>query len=197
MRIYALSTLSKEAALFHADNYLRTALLSSAKILSDAAHYARKDDPIKPITKGNGERMWILDGGAMLLPPSGTLGPWAKWVATNHQNAWWLMDFAWNLNSEIKYRFGGADLPAYMKFQDWNLKGIMKLFKKPDMAVTDEFPLVVPQEWLKNVGDISRWSVVDLYRKNYIDERKSRKKYTSRTLPFFMEAGYNLDAVPF
>jgi hypothetical protein len=187
-KIFALAHASKEAATYHADIHLRPAAIIVNKMISDALHFhLGKDIPTKVTEKGEKE-YWIR--GAKIMPPSGQISVWSKWAAKNGPNAWWLVDFAFQLNVETRYRFDCDPTPQYMILQEWLVKGILSPLPKGHNR--DDFPLVLPPEFVVCLGDFTKLSNVDMYRAYYANQKgKFRMKWTKREKPLF------IDDIPF
>lgn len=193
MRLYPLALPTKEAAIYHADVHLRPCTIIASKILSDAMHCAgagQKKILEKFTTEGDKE--YYLDVGdghgtqTKIMSPSKRSAIWSKWVSNNSFNAWWLVDFAFQLNMEFKFRFGGADFPEYLKMQSWVSSGGMKLFPRPQRTALDDFPLVLPPEEVIKIGSSQEMTVVEIYRAYYIAQKnKIRYRWTRRTPPPF------------
>lgn len=193
MRIYPLAVASSEAAAYHADIHLKPSLQAAQKFLSDAIYLAVGKDkvPVKQPEQGERQYWWH---GVRILPPTALLSPWSQWIVKNQFNGWWMVDYAFRLNSEFKFRFDvKADNPEYLDMQRWVAEGeIMKLFPKPSIGVAktvlNPFPLVMPKFWLATQIDRDKIEPSLVYRTFYESIRgKVRMRWSKRSLPHFME----------
>lgn len=181
-----------EAAMSHADIHLQFGQIAVTKVLSDAVHHLVGRDQVPTKTTPLGDTQYWFKG-AQILPPSPKTSVWAKWAAQSILNAWWLVDFAWQLNKEAKFRFGVKDSEHYLRLQEWAVKGIVvtSVFPKAKegidrIARRTEFPVVLPEGWLSKIGlDIAKAPVTDIYRAWY-KQQTVRLRWTKREKPEFM-----------
>lgn len=195
LQIYPLDTLAQPAARAHADIHLRPSIVAISKILSDAIFFKLGKENVPQKTNNTTGEIEYWSKDCRLYPPPGKYSVWSKWAAMNQYNAWWLVDFAYQLNDEYKKRFEDSDTPAYFKIQSLVLRQNLGFFPRPldreGPKMTDEFPVVLPLEAVMKMGDLVKMSVVDIYRSYYATQKgKVRMKWTKRDIPSFM-------AVPF
>lgn len=175
--------------MYHADIHLRHTQVVINKIISDAIHVVLgKEVPSKVNALGETE-YWVK--GARILPKTAGGGSvWARWAASNSLNAWWLVDFAFQINQEIRYRFNSENTDTYLRLQEWATKGVMEVFKKKgDYSQGIEFPVVLPLDWLTKmpVDALAKTSVIDIYRSYYAAQKgKVRMRWTKREKPDFI-----------
>lgn len=170
----------------HADIHLRASIVAAHKIMSDAVQIRHQ---ILPHKNALGE-LEYREAGVRFLPPSKHPGPWAQWAASNYFNAWWIVDFAFQLNTEFRFRFETPDDPHYLELQEWVTKAnIMPIFPKPDEAgkTYDEFPVSLPPDQVLKLGDVHDMTIPEIYRSFYAAQRgRVRFKWTNRTAPSWL-----------
>lgn len=177
-----------------ADVHLRPTIITLTKILSDTIHYVVGKENIAVKTTKEGEiQFWHK--GCQLLPPSGYPNAWSVWGGKNWYHFWWLVDYAYQVAAEYKWRF---QLPEdtmgedYSHINKWIVSGIQNIIHRPAKMELAEFPLVLPYKELVKLGDTTKISVVDVYRAYYAAQKgKVRMRWTRRTMPKFIPETIN------
>lgn len=197
MRIYPLAIPSSEASQYHADVHLKPSVILIAKILSDSAHILFPGEIGRAECPTTKTPIYIFKS-TEIMPPCKKVSIWSKWAASNYINGWWLVDFAFQLNKEYRFRFG-EDVPEYLTYiQPWMVAGMMQSFPRPERPAAkalDEFPLVLPHVDVLKIPQVEKMDIIDIYRNFYAAQKgKVRMKWTGRTMPHFM---FPSDEIPF
>ena len=192
LRLYPLSLLTSESALYLIDLHLRSSSRNLLKILSDAQiqSVGLGKVSIKTTAKDEDE-YWI--GGMQLLPPSAKISPWSMWASKSFYNMWWLIDYHFAIAAEYIKRFSGCLLPESARLSNWITHGLGKHTHKPNLATVDfdSMPVFLPKEFLKdlkvkNEGNLRKLKPIEIYREFYMDMKTKslvRMKWTGMSNP--------------
>lgn len=188
MKIYPLSTHAKECAVLLADIHLRSTLINLTKIISDTIFYVVGKDKIGLKTTKEGDLQYWYKG-CHLRPPSPRPSLWSIWAGKNWYQFWWVVDYAYQVDMEYRFRFDipkDVTNPEYRDINDWIVSGVQNIIPRPKSCEIGELPLALAYKDLTKLGDTTKLPVIDVYRKFYVNQLgKVRMRWTKRSLPSF------------
>lgn len=189
MNIFPLAPSAHQAVQAHCDVHLRPSVVACAKIISDAIHANVKH--CATIVNEDGTMDYHIEGVKLMHAPK-SLSPWATWAGSNQANAWWLADLAYQLEQEIRRRFGADasfEVPEGALLQTWLKKGFLRNIPKLDKFAIGFNQMPLPDNPASWVGANS---AIQAYRQHYASLKgKVRMKWTNATKPVWMEEGFD------